>query len=161
MGAKSLKDLTLRVPYQQESCVAVHQPMTKALILPSRFDWECSGSGAEIKEGCIHWSDDAETNRLGFSSASFKAGPKHKKLKDSDTFSRVTWGEPTNRFRMPNDKNLNEACPEPLSGFEPDSPLFDDFAELSSQVQIEQAQANAGFCTHMHRTGSQASETKG
>eukprot|EP00931_Biecheleriopsis_adriatica_P050053 TRINITY_DN28971_c0_g1_i2.p1 TRINITY_DN28971_c0_g1~~TRINITY_DN28971_c0_g1_i2.p1 ORF type:complete len:467 (+),score=110.84 TRINITY_DN28971_c0_g1_i2:29-1402(+) len=149
--ATSLKDLTLRVPYQQESCVSVYQKLTETQRLPSRCDWECSGCEAAIEEGCIHWSDDAESNGLGFCSACFKAGPVHKKLKVEDTFSRVTWGEAASRFRMPNDKNLNEACPEPLSGIEPSDPLFDDFAELASLVQKEQAQANAGFCTHMHR----------
>lgn len=143
----SLTELKLRVPR-----VSVHQPLVDVQQPSKRFeDWTCDGCGATISRGSIHWSDNAESNRLGFCDKCFKAGPKHRKLKDGDTFARTTVGEPSNPFRMPNDKNLNEACPEPLSGIDPDDPLFDDFAELSSQVLKEQAQANAGFCEHMHR----------
>merc|ERR1712151_1067283 len=79
---------------QRGGRVAVYQELRPArLPVASRFgEWECSGCGKERPSGDIHWSDDAENNGLGFCSACAAAGPKHRKLKEGDTLSRVTKG---------------------------------------------------------------------
>lgn len=144
---------SIEFPARSLGQLSIYSPLRPVSKPPSRFeDWECAGCDRRIERGDVHWSDAAETNRLGFCDACYGEGPKHRKLAAGDACSRVTHGLVVNPFRMPNDPNLNEACPEPLSGVKPGEALFDDFAELTSQTLREGAAVKAAFAAHMCRT---------
>lgn len=58
--------------------MAVHWPLAPVTRLDTRFaEWKCSGCRVLRPVGDVHWSNDAETNGLGFCA--------HKKLKEGDT----------------------------------------------------------------------------
>jgi broad specificity phosphatase PhoE len=136
--------------------ISVYQSVAPVKRLPETYDeWECSGSGERNPTGDVHWSDKAETNGKGFSDACFASGscPAILKLREEgDTFARVTEGTLCSPFRMPNDKNLNEADADTCSVLMKEDPLYPDYGELNSQILKDHAQADAGFYAHMYRT---------
>lgn len=133
--------------------IAVHQKLQPRRALDDRFEeWTCSGCDALRPNGCIHWSDDAENNGLGFCDECWESGRHQSKVKTGDTLSRITKGNPISPFRAPNDSNLNEADVDTCSILLPGDPLWKGYGEMHSQILRDQARINAAFYNHMHRS---------
>jgi broad specificity phosphatase PhoE len=124
--------------------------------LDERFiEWRCKGCKKEWPVGDVHWSDEAETNGLGFCDECMRTKSASKikeRCEKGDTLSRFTVGELRPALRMPHDKNLCEADVDTCSILLPDEDLYKYYGQMNSQILKDHAQVDAAFHAHMHRT---------